>query len=177
MRNLKSVLPKYYKNDALVEQLQAAAAHMDQDVSVVTNELRLETSEVILAAEEAAIGNIGTINATKEERADAVRARYRLVNSKLSLADLQAALDKSPYGGTIVVRQPRGNPTVLELHFDGKGIPKGSDELLNRITESLPCNVYLQPVYTYETHGGMRRYTHGQLSGYTHEQIRGGEVE
>ena len=25
MRNLKSVLPKYYKNDALVEQLQAAA--------------------------------------------------------------------------------------------------------------------------------------------------------
>lgn len=177
MRNLKSVLPKYYKNDALVEQLQAAAAHMEQDVSVVTNELRLETSEVILAAEEAAIGNIGQINATKQERADAVRARYRLVNSKLSLADLQAALDNTPYGGTITVQEPRGNPTVLLITFNKNGIPEGSDDFMNRITESLPCNVYLKPVYTYEMHGGMRRYTHGQLSGYTHEQIRGGEVK
>ena len=172
MRNLKSVLPKYYKNDALVEQLQAAAAHMEQDVSVVTNELRLETSEVILAAEEAAIGNIGTINATKEERADAVRARYRLVNSKLSLADLQAALDQTPYGGTISVQEPRGNPTVLIITFNGKGVPEGSDEFMDRLTESLPCNVCFKPVYAYNTHGDLATYTHADLEAWSHIELK-----
>lgn len=172
MRKLKSVLPKYYKDDVLTEYLQAAAAHMEQDVTVVTNEFRLETSDAMLVAEEAAIGNIGQINATKQERADAVRARYRLVNSKLSLADLQAALDNTPYGGTITVEEPRGNPTVLIIAFNGKGVPEGSDEFMDRLTASLPCNVCFKPVYAYNTHGDLATYTHADLEAWSHIELK-----
>lgn len=172
MRKLKSVLPKYYKDDVLTEYLQAAAAHMEQDVGQVTREFSLDTSEVALAAEEAAIGNVGMLNATRQERADAVRARYRLANSQLSLSDLQAALDQTPYGGTISVQEPRGNPTVLIITFNGKGVPEGSDEFMDRLTASLPCNVRFRPVYAYNTHGDLATYTHADLEAWSHIELK-----
>lgn len=171
--NLMAHLPTYYKNSAVMQQIQAANATelqtIDDKLNDVLEQYFISTADTTLDRWEKELSLPSGADKPTDQRRSIIIAKLR--GAGTTTAQLLKTTALAYTNGEIDVIDDAANNTVKIKFVSIIGLPPNIDDLKTSIDDIVPAHLLIQWEYKYNTHGDLSQYTNAYLALFTHDEL------